>query len=95
MSVENYVHAFHLLERHAYMLTEERRVDGFIRGLNFTLKMLVDNANPTTFEQAQNIALKQERNLGLSKAPGLGYLGLAESTFSIGLNSNPTQSQKS
>lgn len=79
----DYIRAFRLLERHAYMLTEERRVGAFIRVLNPTLKAWVYNASPTTFDQAINIAHKQERSMGLSKVPALGYLGLADNTFSM------------
>lgn len=88
------MHAFILLKRHAYMLTKERRVDSYVGGLNIALKSLVDATCPATFEQAQNVTLKQERNMGLSKAPGLGYARLAGASFSMGTNPSPDQPQR-
>lgn len=81
-----YVAKFYELERHAYMLTKERRVDHFVRGLSGGLRTLVDNACPTSFDQALNLAHKQETNLKEDRTNTLKYLGVIDATFSMGVS---------
>lgn len=89
MTIVNYTRAFTLLERHAYMLTKDRKVATFVGGIYPTIKTLVNMSGPTTFETTKDRALQDKMDLGFLKpSHSLGYLGLTNSTFSMGTNTN-------
>lgn len=58
--VFEYTAKFYELEKQAYMLNKERRVNHFIKGHSGGLRTLVDNASPTSFDLALNPQAREE-----------------------------------